>query len=144
MGSIRELLWYEADEPQVMDWHGALRDTFLAGGFSGATAGAVLGSWEAAAVGFGGGAFLGRVLHVAPRNYENGSRMSRILLRAASGALAGAGNGSSLAKLWLREEDPVKVRRAVTAGAISGALFYALWGAIEPRAKAHPANRAGQ
>ena len=139
--SFIETMWREPDGPQLIDGRGALRDTFLAGGYAAVTTGVVLKSWKAAAVGFAGGGFLGTVLHLVPRAFERGNRPSRVVLRALSGAVAGAGSGSTVQTAWLRDDDPEKVRRSMLLGAVSGAAFYALWGLIEPKASVHADSR---
>lgn len=139
-----EYLWHESDDPELLDVRGAVRDTFLAGGYTGAMTGAVIGSWQAAAVGFGGGGFIGFVLHFVPRNFERGSRGSRVALRALSGAIAGAGSGSSVQRFIVGDTDPEAIRGATIRGAIAGATFYALWGLMEPRSRKHPARQIAE
>ena len=102
----------------------------------------MLGSWKAAGAGFGFGGFLGIVLHFVPRGFERGSRTSRVLLRALSGAIAGAGSGSTLQTYVKRDPDPREMRRSMITGAAAGALFYALWGLFEPRSRVHPERAA--
>lgn len=125
----------------TVDFGPAVRDLFLAGGFSALVMWAATERFPFLFVGFLSGAILGVVLHVLPPDPQPGDdKRGRIIVRAISGALAGLWLAPGIA--WLASgvvvdagEVPTGAEFAQTAllGMLAGAAWYTAWGFWETR-----------
>lgn len=142
----------KVDEPQkwlgtTVDMHAVKRDAVLAGMFAGANAlsGTMDAVWFLPGLLFG--AFIGMVLHVLPAEPRPGdSRQGRIIIRGICGLVGGAGSGLAFAYLasgYALDNAPMPTFSdtldSLVVGAITGALWYVVWGFWEMRGVEQPA-----
>ncbi len=116
----------------------AKRDSVLAGMFTMLVAVAAHGTLASAIIGLVGGAFLGSSLHMLPPVPLAGDdRTGRIVIRAVSGAVGGAGLTGFLRWFldWAGQYSGSIVQGALL-GAVAGCAWYTIWGVWETRAGA--------
>lgn len=126
----------------TIDLHAVKRDTVLAGVFTALNVLAGTLDWTLLPVGLLFGAGIGAILHVMPAEPRPGDeRRGRVVVRGISGLVGGAWAAVGVAVVasgtFLNDDipqpAPVELWPEALVGAVTGAVWYVIWGLWETR-----------
>lgn len=136
--STRESTWFGT----TIDMHAVRRDAVLAGVFTALNLLAGTLVWSYLPMGLLFGAGIGAILHVMPAEPRVGDpRRGRIIVRGLSGFVGGAWAGAGVAVVAsgtfmhanIPQPQPADLWQEALVGAITGAVWYVIWGIWETR-----------